>query len=286
MKYKGSEYVLHCAVCLHYAQCPLASPSPGPPGMSGWLMGLWDVHVGEEGSSPTSWILLCLPRLGPSCSWIWHTASAPSPLTHSWSASWWASSGTFSLSPQTPWCSHGREVPTTPLILQQMMSECITVFSFTHVVLLWQDGLWTHTVSLPVAAITQVETCQGQGQQSDRAQIHKLSKSLCIWAIHTHTYLQRLHTQIKCLLSRGKGSTKKMETTQGRESDKYHIQPYKTGYFSFVTIYFCRYLTHEINWAWSHLSYPCRWPQLAKGSQHKILIKLQPDGLHRYQTIP
>lgn len=32
-------------------------------------------------------------------------------------------------------------------------------------------------------------------------------------------------------------------------------------------------------------SYLVKWPQLAKGPQNKILIKLQPDGLHRYQTI-
>lgn len=41
--------------------------------------------------------------------------------------------------------------------------------------------------------------------------------------------------------------------------------------------------------AWSSsakFSYPCRWPQLAKGSQHKILIKLQPDGLQCCKTTP
>lgn len=65
---------------------------------------------------------------------------------------------------------------TTPLLLWQMISEYTVVFSCVHVVLHWQERLRTHTASRPVAVISQVETCQGQGQQSDKAQTHSISQ--------------------------------------------------------------------------------------------------------------
>lgn len=102
--------------------------------------------------------------------------------------------------------SQDGEGTTKPLLLWQMTGERKMVFSFAHVVLLWPDKLRTHTVSRSVMAITQTDTCQGQGRQSDKAQTHRLSKHTFS---HTHTCLQRLHTQMKCLSSRGKRSTKR-----------------------------------------------------------------------------
>lgn len=104
-------------VCF-YEGFPLASPSPSLPGRSELLMRLWRVLFGEEGSSSTFRILLFLAHLCPSCSCVWHTTSSPSPPSHSWSASWRASSATFLPSQLTPWWALRTEVNThTPTFL-------------------------------------------------------------------------------------------------------------------------------------------------------------------------
>lgn len=61
------------------------------------------------------------------------------------------------------------------------------------------------------------------------------------------------------------------------KSDKCQTQTYWTGFFS-LTI-----CAHTILTCSSTVFLPM---QEAKGSLHKILIKLQPDGLQRNQTIP
>lgn len=136
-----------CLFLLH-EQHQLASPSPGPPDTSEWLTGLWDVHLGGEVSSPTCCSLVGLPHLCPSCSCVWHTTSSPSPPSRSGSASWWASSATFLLSPQTPWrtAALGIRGINPPLLPRQLVGGYVMVFSFAHVVSLWQDKLGTHSL--------------------------------------------------------------------------------------------------------------------------------------------
>ncbi len=64
---KDVSFLYHCMLCF-CSMYPLASPSPGLPGTSGGLTGLWGVRFGEEGSSPSCYIFLLFPRLCPSCS--------------------------------------------------------------------------------------------------------------------------------------------------------------------------------------------------------------------------
>lgn len=159
-----------------YIMCPLASPSPGLPGTSEWLTDLWCVEFGEEGAFSACCIFLFLPHLCPSCSWVWHTTSSPSPQTHSWSASWWASSATSLLSPQTPWCTGALRTGEWP--------HCYFFDRWWWVKIKWVSPSLMfccsdvtnsgHTRSH--VAITQAEAYQGQGRQSDKAQTHRLGK--------------------------------------------------------------------------------------------------------------
>lgn len=165
--------------------CPLAFLSPGPSRTSRWLTGVWAALYEEKGSSQTGGIVPFLSKTCPSSSCVWHTASSPSPLTPSSSASRWASSASFSPWAQTP-CGggsrDGRERPPA-LLLNQMLGGPRNVSSFPHVVLRRWDKLRTHTHAR-TAAITQIETCQGQGRQSDKA--HRRTDSVNSFTIVCH----------------------------------------------------------------------------------------------------
>lgn len=170
-------------------------------------MGLWGVQVGEEGSSPTCYILLFLPHLCPSCSCVWHTASSPSAPTHSWSASWWASSVTSLVSPQRPWCSGALGVGGTDHTTVSLIDGGWALNDFllrSCCVALTEQSQDTHSVMSGGGNSSKGGTCQGQGRHSDKAQTHAL-----IIHCHTHTPVYKDYMQMKCLSSRGRTIIKK-----------------------------------------------------------------------------
>lgn len=90
--YWSKDLSISSTTCCASAFCTLASLCPCLPGTSGRLTALW-----FESSST------CYTLFVPSCPCVWHITSSPPSLTHSWSASWRASSATFLISQQTPW---------------------------------------------------------------------------------------------------------------------------------------------------------------------------------------
>ncbi len=132
-----------------------------------------------------------------------------------------------------------REGTTKLLLLWQMAGEHKMVFSFAHVVLLWQNKL--RTVSRPVAAITQIETCQGQGRQSDKAQTHRLSQHTLSLAPAHKDYIHRWSA---CHLEERKVLKEKKETWKPHKNKKWQMSDSNI----LDRLFFTHYLfTHNIN---------------------------------------